>query len=201
MALPQITKNGHKTYEVMSAIQKEIRRGNEKEALYWVYELCESNLLSLAAGRLRVIALEDVGNADMMAIVYAFLCIDQAQAWYKGKNDAWQLAFGNAVMALSRAKKTRIGDSFHAVAWDEHQRIRKAIPDYALDKHTARGRAMGRGLDHFMTEGAKLSNEDAENYPDIYLEAALDFWTRRNAEKDARRKPKTKADDLQQTLC
>ena len=30
------------------------------------------------------------------------------------------------------------------------------IPDYALDMHTIRGKAMGRGLDHFRKEGAKL---------------------------------------------
>ena len=30
------------------------------------------------------------------------------------------------------------------------------IPDYALDIHTMKGKAMGRGLDHFRQEGAKL---------------------------------------------
>ncbi|WP_074818989.1 MULTISPECIES: hypothetical protein [Bradyrhizobium] len=30
------------------------------------------------------------------------------------------------------------------------------IPDYALDMHTMKGKAMGRGLDHFRKEGAKL---------------------------------------------
>ena len=30
------------------------------------------------------------------------------------------------------------------------------IPDCALDQHTMKGKAMGRGLDHFRKEGAKL---------------------------------------------
>ena len=30
------------------------------------------------------------------------------------------------------------------------------IPDYARDMHTMKGKAMGRGLDHFRSEGAKL---------------------------------------------
>jgi hypothetical protein len=30
------------------------------------------------------------------------------------------------------------------------------IPDYALDMYTMKGKAMGRGLDHFRSEGAKL---------------------------------------------
>ena len=31
------------------------------------------------------------------------------------------------------------------------------IPDYALDMHTMKGKAMGRGLDHFREAGAKLA--------------------------------------------
>ena len=30
------------------------------------------------------------------------------------------------------------------------------IPDWALDQHTQQGKRMGRGLDHFRREGAKL---------------------------------------------
>jgi hypothetical protein len=30
------------------------------------------------------------------------------------------------------------------------------VPDWALDQHTARGKRLGRGLTHFLTEGARL---------------------------------------------
>jgi hypothetical protein len=33
------------------------------------------------------------------------------------------------------------------------------IPDWANDQHTLAGRKLGRGLDHFRTEGAKLVPE------------------------------------------
>ena len=39
------------------------------------------------------------------------------------------------------------------------------IPDYALDMHTMKGKAMGRGLDHFR-RGAKLIPPPTE--PDHY---------------------------------
>ena len=39
---------------------------------------------------------------------------------------------------------------------------RPEIPDYALDKHTQRGNTMGRGIQHFLTEGCKLENEDLQ---------------------------------------
>jgi hypothetical protein len=36
---------------------------------------------------------------------------------------------------------------------------RPHIPDVALDMHTERGRKMGRGLAHFLGEGALVENE------------------------------------------
>ena len=33
------------------------------------------------------------------------------------------------------------------------------IPEFALDKHTARGKALGKGIDDFFNEGNKLENE------------------------------------------
>lgn len=46
------------------------------------------------------------------------------------------------------------------------------VPEYALDKHTARGRAMGRSLDHFIQVGAVLENRAKEliDLEDQYLE-------------------------------
>ncbi len=38
-----LTKNGYDFFEVASAFQKSIRRGMEKEAMYWAIELYESN--------------------------------------------------------------------------------------------------------------------------------------------------------------
>jgi hypothetical protein len=34
-----------------------------------------------------------------------------------------------------------------------------AIPDYAVDMHTQRGKHMGRGKKHFLLEGALVSPE------------------------------------------
>ncbi len=41
----------------------------------------------------------------------------------------------------------------------DFQEWRIPIPDFALDKHTRRGKQLGRGVDHWREEGCKLSNE------------------------------------------
>ena len=41
----------------------------------------------------------------------------------------------------------------------EDEGLRREIPDYSLDRHTRRGTAMGRGLEHWAEEGCQLANE------------------------------------------
>ena len=47
------------------------------------------------------------------------------------------------------------------------------MPDYALDKHTRRGREMGRGIPHFYSEGAVVS--PVAPVDDPYLERAIEI--------------------------
>ena len=48
------------------------------------------------------------------------------------------------------------------------------IPGYALDIHPMKGKAMGRGLDHFRSEGAKLVPPPTGDDP--YIEEAHRLW-------------------------
>lgn len=196
MPLPPQTIKGYNTYEVLSAMQKDIRRGNESAALYWAIELTDSGFFAMAVNRLRVTAFEDIGIADKETVLFVVVCLDQAMTWKKANNDAWYLALADAVLALCRAKKSRISDSFQAAVMSARQKENLPMPDYALDKHTARGRRLGRGLDHFIQEGAQLSNEDAAT-PDPYLDEAVRFW---KAEDEAKQRSAQEKANPQGTL-
>ena len=58
----QITKRGYNFYEVLSAFQKAIRRGDGKLAGYWALELYDSGFETHVWNRLRIIACEDVAE-------------------------------------------------------------------------------------------------------------------------------------------
>lgn len=154
-----LTPSEYNVYEVISALQKEIRRGNEEQALYWALELESFNKKALW-NRLRVIASEDIGIANnSMAIL-----IDALNRAYDQKQEL--LFVAHAVLALCRSVKSRIVDDFCIVV----QRIQNLkIPDYALDMHTSRGKFMGRGLKHFHEVGSKLVNEST-TIKNIYRE-------------------------------
>ncbi len=76
----------------------------------------------------------------------------------------WRL--GNAILAMCRATKSRIGDEFQIVIYGRRKEGWKAeVPDHALDMHTSRGRGMKRGPSHFWTEGVKLDRASCLTNP------------------------------------
>jgi hypothetical protein len=75
---------------------------------------------------------------------------------------------------LATARKNRIVDHALIHHFENHAKLKRAIPDCALDKHTAAGRRMGRGSEHFFEEGIKLENESGD---DPYRELARQTLT------------------------
>jgi len=158
------TKHGYNAYELMSAMQKFIRRSKEKEALFCFYELESSGMFPHASNRLLVIIYEDVGIQNEPLLHSINSHIIRMNEWYKKDNGAWRLILGNIILSACRGYKTRMADQFvcavaaeiingYRVNFDEH--------DYIYDMHTFKGKKMGRGADHFYHEASKieLSNE------------------------------------------
>jgi len=164
--MPQ-TQRGYDFHELLSALQKDIRRGNEYEAVFWAVELESFNPTALW-NRLRVIASEDIGIANPLAPLVIDVLekeYDDAKDPEKPEKDAYRSFLTNAVLFLARSRKSRIVDDLLNVVYGEiqHEDKKLPIPDYALDMHTHRGRKLGRSYEHFFSEGCKLKNEPFEN--------------------------------------
>jgi replication-associated recombination protein RarA len=155
-----ITKNGYDLLETLSAMQKEIRRCKEYEAVYWAVELESLNPKALW-NRLRVIASEDIGLADPQAAILIDVLERNYYEALDKKDLRERLFLVHAVLHLARSRKSRIVDNLLTIIYNTEEKLE--IPDYALDMHTYRGRKMGRGLEHFFAEGAKLANQAFED--------------------------------------
>ena len=167
------TIHGKDAYECISALQKEIRRGNELAALTWAMELAPKQFDWLLK-RLTVISHEDIGCADIEAVNFVTLAMPQLREWKKKDASEWILVLTNIVMALARAAKSRDADELQCVVRGRFAREGlPEVPDYALDKHTQRGKKMGRGMDHFFDVGAQLVPEPAQA---DYREEAEGYW-------------------------
>jgi len=196
----------NRMFEAESALQKEIRRGNERKAMYWALELEELNS-SLLWNRLRVIASEDIGIANSTMA----LLIDTLHQWYKDfkklekdkEKDEKRLFLAHAILALCRSPKSRVACEFLRVVCGDKEKLKGKklpVPDYALDGHTARGKAKGRGLDteegmkFFLDVGAKLKNEKTGSEFTKYKEQARELWldeARQKEEKTKKEKGKS----------
>jgi len=182
------TVRGYALDQVVSAIQKGIRRADFKVAGYFAIELYESNYKEYVWKRLRVIAAEDIYEAVSHEIEALY------QAWAhttnKGKKQGeGKIFIAKAVMLLCNAIKSRdachlcvlgykerkgISDSALQVALDEVRDEVVDMPDAAIDMHTFEGRRRRKGqtkeqmvLDFVIKEYNALSPRTPGVFDDI----------------------------------
>lgn len=148
--------------ELISALQKEIRRGNTENAALVAYELCITSpeLEAKVWQRLNVISVEDIGMGEPNAPVLIHNLGQMRLAFDYGAGDR-NLYTIHAVRYLCGCKKDRSSDEM--LNWIkmvvQKKGVRPNIPDYVLDMHTKRGAEMGRGLDHFLKEASRVKPE------------------------------------------
>ena len=176
------TINGYDVWECISAFQKSIRRGLEEDAMYWAVELIESGFFNIVKSRIRVIAHEDIGIADKLGFLCALRSLDDLEYWHSRKKGSWRLALANVILSLCRSKKSREADHFQCVIIGMRNLFNRKLdmPDYAIDKHTMRGKKMKRGILHFLKYSAKLEPPNPE---DKYEDRAAKIWTKCEDEK------------------
>ncbi len=185
MSFRAFTKNQYPLDEVTSALQKEIRRGNERPALFWAMEMVPQ-FEKYMWYRLLVIVHEDIGIANPNMF---FHYNQMRESYYemrakKSGSGLAGLVLTNLILLMCRSPKSRISINLSTVVQQQRRRIDKGIeskvpiPDYALDRHTVRGnKSLRRGWDHFFADGALLSPAaTAEQVPDPYEAESIALW-------------------------
>lgn len=179
------THNKLDPFACLSAMQKCIRRGLEREAMEFACELANTSksLCSMVANRLELISHEDIDCLSQPHIVpFVRTCGEQAREWWTADKPAKaRMAIGNAIRMMCRAEKSREGDHFNGAVGIPNQFFGAApkIPDWAYDHHTTVGRKMGRGVEFFRTESTKLVPPPAEKDP---YEEEFYYWQNRRSD-------------------
>jgi replication-associated recombination protein RarA len=171
------TQKGYDFFEVSSAFQKAIRRGLEEEALYWAAELYFSNYDEYAWKRLRIMVSEDIGLGEpyLHATIHALYDnYNEIKKKRKGEGQPSERLFlVQAVVMAVRAPKSRMICNMSVAVFGRHPHEHKPIPDYALDRHTRRGKELGRDFKHFFDEGVKLENIADVHGEECWFEQAI----------------------------
>lgn len=176
MKYTPVTKKGYSLFEVSSALQKAIRRGEEKQALYWAYEIERSGYQKYLWYRLKVISMEDVGLANTECHLQVRAAEQSYEDFRKRKSDATILALANAVIILVRSPKSRLTDWVCNYMREVHGSFNLPIPDEALDKFTQRGRERGKTIEDFFATGCKLKDHDEQDGEAEYMEYMYQLW-------------------------
>jgi len=155
------SKHGHKLDEVVSALQKSVRRSDSDGALYWAWELNVSGYGAWAWRRLFVVCSEDLGLAEPLApaVVGGLWTMSEVLRANQPKPAPGEKALYpplqllQAAWYLARSPKNReIPDCLDVLYVRSQRGQLPEVPDWALDKHTGRGRGMSRGARHFEDE-------------------------------------------------
>ena len=172
------TRNGYAGDEVISALQKSIRRGLEEQACMFGYELYISSpqLEEKLWRRLLTISVEDIGMGNPMASVVVNNLYQMSREFDYADGDR-PIYFIHAIRYMCQSEKDRSSDLLKNICIKSFAMGKlPEIPDYALDKHTQRGQAMGRDSFHFLNEASRvypqkeIDNDYKERYAKILEE-------------------------------
>ncbi|WP_160008590.1 AAA family ATPase [Rhizobium sp. 18055] len=174
------TEHGFHADEVISALQKCLRRGMTDNVLLLAWEMfiTSPEMEEMLWSRLCVIAVEDIGFGRLDAPVLIETLYQQHKRYPRPQGDRFLFA-AHAVRVLSGSKKDRTTDDM--VNWAKHvtglgDRLPE-IPDVALDMHTRRGQEMGRDYLFFMSEASRVIPEiedKDQTYRDWIMKALAD---------------------------
>jgi hypothetical protein len=170
------TPDGTQVNIAVSAAQKAVRDGDEQAGVYWIRQLYFTNAQGLCRikvwKKLHIFAAEEIALGDLSVKTH-LLELETAAGKCKDERNSDLLHVIEGMMICCRAEKSRATDN--AILWmnenptykppisEEIKRLAEdmtqpAIPDKVYDKHTVKGRQMGRGDEHFKNVAAVLSN-------------------------------------------
>lgn len=168
------TRNNLAGDEVISSLQKSIRRGNEKAACEFAYEMyiTSPQFEEKLWRRLLAISVEDIGMGNPEAAIM-INNLNQMRKEFQYNESDRAMFFFHAIRFLCASQKDRSSDLLKNIVIKSFAMgYVPEIPDIALDKHTTRGQQMGRGSEHFLHEASKVipQAEVDNDYKEVYAE-------------------------------
>jgi len=161
------TLSGHPLHEAISALQKAVRRGREREAAYWTIEIVQGGFVAYWWRRIQIIASEEASN-DLQTCALLGQLAANAETSTKGFRSKKQecVVEVQAAVHLCRAKKSP--ESIDLVCYLNFARrggFRIEPHPCAIDMHTRRGRRAGKRLIDFRLEGRRLAGNLRQDDP------------------------------------
>lgn len=146
--------------QLVSVLQKEIRRSNVDNAVLAAYEmtLTSEEVARHMWHRLKVIAVEDIGMGEPLAPLL-INCLEENYRVATGGERTMMAVHAVRLLANARKDRTSSEHTDLVVNRVESDEALVEVPDYALCVHTRAGQEMGRGVMQWWENGARVNDE------------------------------------------
>lgn len=145
--------------QLVSVLQKEIRRSNVDNAVLAAYEMLSTSeeVAAHLWRRLKLIAVEDVGMGAPLAPVL-LECLHRNFMAVPG-GDTMMAVHAVRYLATARKDRTSAEHADLVATKVESGELVVRVPDYARCVHTKAGQELGRGLTQWWETGARVEDE------------------------------------------
>jgi len=173
------TISGYPADQVISALQKEIRRGNFESACFFCLELIESGekFINKFWERMLVVVVEDVFDVQAINAIRnlkeTYFELKESKKWDRDMQAI------KAVQILSMAKKDRlVSEIYDYMGVKRKEGFKIEILEYAIDMHTKQGKDNNKDYLHFLQISSKINNE-VEDKNKKYLNELIKYAKRK----------------------
>lgn len=158
-------KDGDTHYDCISAFIKSMRGSDENAAVYYLARMLTAGEdVKFIARRMMILASEDIGLADPLAIIVA---TNVAQAVERVGMPEAQIILSEGVLYLARTKKSNKAVVAISNAMAEVQQSGNLpVPNHLRDSHYAGSKELGRGIGYKYPHDYKDSKVDQQYLPD-----------------------------------
>lgn len=185
----EISYNGYNLEELISWIQKSIRRGNVDHAVWSMVEIItmpKREIISNLFNRLRIIALEDIGVADPEVVIYLHDSLNQVTVPDSGLKRKPKLPIteidiqliANTIAKMAKGRHIRSASDFNAAYLKSDlilEDLFNLFPQFYTDKQRERyqdGKRYADSLD-ILTEKMKILLFNGDYDAGFYLKRLL----------------------------
>ena len=151
-------RDGDNHYDIISAFIKSMRGSDPDAAVYYLAKMLYGGEdVKFIARRMMILASEDIGNADPMALTVA---VSAAQAVERVGMPESQIILAQAASYLACAPKSNAAVNAISAAMESVRSTRTTVPPHLQDAHYGGHEKLGHGI------GYKY----AHDYPNHYVE-------------------------------
>ncbi len=182
-------KGGEMHYDVISAFIKSMRNSDPNAAIYWLARMIDAGEdPEFIARRMVILASEDIGNADPMALVLATSCWNAIRAvgWPESQLIFSQTAAYLAAAPKSNAATTAIGKAME----DVHEHPDLPVPLHIRNAPTKLMKELGYGKGYQYAHSQKNAHAEMNCLPEELKDKVYYDPTEYGKEKEIRERLK-----------